>query len=130
MGRIAGRGIEPGARGDVHQVQISGAVLREKNELRAAGPALLPAPGHYGAIAEIERDLQADDRLHAFLGEFLGEFESAEKIVAVGDRKGRHSVGERELGQFGNRHRPFAQRIGAVNVKMDEADIGRDGAAS
>ena len=55
------------------------------------------APGRSApALAEIDRDLAADDRLDAAFDHLLGEFERAEKIAGVGEAKRRHAVGPGE----------------------------------
>ena len=60
-------------------------------------------------------------RLHALLGKLIGKFQGAEQIVRIGDRQRRHRVRRRKLGERRHVHAPFAQRIGAVNMKMHEA---------
>ena len=65
--------------------------------------------------------MNANDRLHALLGEFFGKLQGAEKIVRIGDRKRRHKIRGGKLGKFGDAHRSFTQRIGTVNMQMHEA---------
>src|ERR1700677_1502163 len=96
--------------------------LRQENDRRARIVPLDAAPESWGGVGEIDRHLRADDRLHPALGELLRKFERAEQIVGVGDRQRRHGVGLGELGQHFYGQRALAQRIGAVHVKMHEAD--------
>ena len=113
-------------RDQAHQVAVAGLVLRQEHD---RGPRVVPLDGAQeggGGVAEIDRRLRADDRLHARLGELLREFERAEQVVGVGDRHRRHRVGLGELGQRLDRQRPLAQRIGAVHVQMHEPDRFED----
>ena len=104
----------------MHQVQIAGRVLREEHDGGMAG-ACLAAWRHRRAILKIESDLHAGDGLHALVGELIGKLQGAEEIVRIGDRQRRHRIRGRKLGELGDVHAPFAQRIGAVNMKMHEA---------
>ena len=106
---------------------VAGLVLRQENDRRARIVPLDATPEGGGRVGEIDRHLRADDRLHAALGELLRKFERAEQVVRVGDRQRRHGVGLGELGQRLDGQRALAQRIGAVHVKMHEADGFDDG---
>ena len=67
----------------------AGPVLRQENDRRAR---IVPFRRHAkggGRVAEIDRRLRADNRLHAFLGELFGKFERAEEIIGVRDRQRR-----------------------------------------
>ncbi len=128
MRRLALGRIEPGARGDMHQVQISGGVLGEKDELGAPRAAFLAARGDGRAVAKVERELEAGDGLRAFLDELFGKLQGAKEIIAVGDRQRGHKIGDRELCKRSDRHGPFTQRIGAMRMKMHEADAALDAA--
>ena len=119
---VAVLGIEPQSRGEAHQMSVADLVLRQENDRRARIVALDPTPEGGGRVGEIDRHLRADDRLHAAFGELLRKFERAEEVVGVGDRQRRHSVSLGELGQHLDGQRALAQRIGAVHVKMHEAD--------
>jgi hypothetical protein len=101
---------------------VAGLALRQKNDRRARIVPLDAAPEGGGGVGEIDRHLRADDRLYAALGELLRKFERAEQVIGVGDRQRRHGVGLGELGQHFDGQRALAQRIGAVHVKMHEAD--------
>ena len=101
---------------------VAGLVLRQENDRRARIVPLDATPEGGGRVGEIDRHLRADDRLHPALGELLRKFERAEEVVRVRDRQGRHGVGLGELGEHFDGQRALAQRIGAVHVKMHEAD--------
>ena len=91
--------IEPERGDEAHQIAVAGLVLRQEHDRRARIVPLDAAQKGGRRVAEIDRRLRADDRLHAALGELLREFERAEQVVGVGDRERRHGVGLGELGQ-------------------------------
>ena len=122
MRLVAVRGIEPQGGYEAHQIAVAGLVLRQQHDRRARVVPLDPAQKGGRRVAEIDRRLRADDRLHPAFGELLREFERAEQVVGVGDRESRHGVGLGELGQRLDGERALAQRIGAVHVQMHEAD--------
>ena len=122
MRLVAVGGVEPQGGNKTHQIAVAGLVLRQENDWRARIVPLDATPKGGGRVAEIDRRLRADDRLHAAVGELLRKFERAEQVVGVGDRQSRHGVGLGELGQRLDGQRPLAQRIGAVHVQMHEAD--------
>ena len=114
----------------MHQIAVARLVLRQEDNFGAPGGGFAPAGCEPGAIAEIQRQFDADNRLDAFFCELFRKFQRAEKIVAVGDRQRRHTVGDSQLGQFGDRKRPFAQGEGTMDVKMHKADGRGDGRKS
>ena len=63
---------------------IAGFVLGDERDRGAAQRQLGPA-GDLPRVGEIDRQLDADDRLHAGLGQFFRKFERAEQVVEVGD---------------------------------------------
>ncbi len=103
-------------------VSVAGLGLGEEHDRRAGDAELGEARGGGGRIAEIDRDLRADDRLHADLGELFRKLQRAEQVVGVGDRQRRHGVGLGELCERLDRERALAQREGAVEVKVHETD--------
>ena len=111
--------IDERAARDAHQIGVTLGGRREEHDRRQL-PARLTLPL---GIAELERELQAHDRLNAFARELLGEFERAVEVVGVGQRQCRHLVGARKLGELGDRQRPLEQRVGGVHMQMHEADI-------
>ena len=104
---VAILGIEPQGGDETHQIAVAGLVLRQENDRRARIVPLDATPERGGRVAEIDRHLRADDRLHAAFGELLREFERAEQVVGVGDRQRRHGVGLGELGQRLDRSAPL-----------------------
>ena len=119
---VAVRRIEPEAGDEPHQVAVSDLVLGEEHDRRPRHSLLGETRGGGRGVAEVDRDLSANDRLDAGLGELFREFERAEEIVGVRDRQRRHGVGLGELGQGLDRERALAQREGAVHMQMHEAD--------
>ena len=101
--------------------------LGEEHDFRARNAQLRETRGGGRRVAEIDRRLRADDRLHAAPGELLRELERAEQVVGVGDGEGRHGVGLGEFCERLGRERPLPQREGAVHMQMDEADGLQDG---
>ena len=119
--------IEPQARHEPHEMAVAGLGLGQQHDRRAGNAQLCEARGGGRRVAEIDRRLRPDDRLHAGLGELLREFERAEQVVGVGDGERRHLVGLGELGERLDGQRALAQREGAVHVQMHEADGFEDG---
>ena len=74
-------------------------------------------------VAEVDAEFEADDRLNAIARQLVGEFQTAEHVVGVGQGQRRLPVGLRQLGQLGDFHRAFQQRIGRVDVQMDESGV-------
>ena len=89
----------------------------------SAGSVLPRDPQRLGVV-EIHRDLAAGDRLHALLGEFLGNLQGAEQVVDVRDRQRRLRVGQRQLQQLADGNCALTQRKRGMEVKMDKADGG------
>jgi hypothetical protein len=75
-----------------------------------------------GGVVEIDGELRPDQRLDPGLGRFLGKLQRAEQVVGVGDGNRRRLVRLGVLDQGLDGYGAFAQRIGAVNVGVDEAD--------
>ncbi len=74
-------------------------------------------------IAEIDAERAADDRLDAGAGHLLGEFQRTEHVVGVGQRQRRLAVLFGKLRQPRDRQRALEQRIGRMDVQMDEAGL-------
>ena len=100
---------EPGA-----QPQLSLAALEGRSD------GLIALTGGPDIVLARQRNLAADDRLHAGLGAGGSEFERAEQIAGIGDRNGRHRLGAAEAGQFLDFYRTRRQRIGGMDPKMNE----------
>ncbi len=72
-------------------------------------------------IGEIDGERAADDRLDALARHLLGEFERGEEIAGVRERERRLPVGFRKLSELRNFQRALEQRIGRMNMEVDEA---------
>ena len=116
--------IEPGMRGKRHEVEVARLVLRQEDERPAPAAVIETARRQGQTVAEVDADLHAGDRLHALLRQLLGKFERTEEVVCVCQRQSRHVVGSSELHELGDRHGAFAERKGAMDVEVDEADAG------
>ena len=75
-------------------------------------------------IAETDIELATDNRLHAILDGFLGEFQRPEKIVGVGNSNRRRVIAHRVGNDLANLQRTFQQGIGGMDPQMDEARTG------
>ena len=71
MGQIAGIGLQPGTRGQTHQVCVAFSILRQEYERATPGGEIVGAGAKALAIGKIHGELTADDRLHASLRDFL-----------------------------------------------------------
>ena len=72
-------------------------------------------------VAEIDRKFAADDRLDAVSRHLVGEFQRPEHVVGVGQRQRRLPVGLGEFAKLGDLDRALQQRIGGMDVEMDES---------
>ncbi len=111
------RVFEIGPRAKPHQAAVTALRRGQQHDARKdlvdrAVPHLL--------IAEIDTERAADDRLDAVARQFFGEFERPEHIVGVGERQRRLAVFLGELGEPPNHQRALEERIGRVDVQMDE----------
>src|SRR5262249_50018921 len=88
------------------------------------GCACPGARGFLSSSRECGIERAANNRLNAFGGERLGEFERPEKIVAVGDRERWLSVRGGKLGQRLDGQRAFEQRVGGMDVEVNETGRG------
>ena len=75
-------------------------------------------------VAEIDREFAADDRLDAVARHLVGEFQRPEHVVGVGQRQRRLAVGLRQFAELGDLDRALQQRIGRMNVEMNESGTG------
>ena len=118
-----GSGSSQTLRGELHQVDIARLVLGEQHDRRAR-QALRRRAASAVAGASPKSTVICTPMIGCTpaFGELFGKLERAEEIVGVGDRQRRHRVGLGELGERLDPQRPLAQRIGAVDVQMHEAD--------
>ena len=75
-------------------------------------------------VAEIDGEFAADDRLDAVARHLVGEFQRPEHVVGVGQRQRRLAVGLRQFAELGDLDRALQQRIGRMNVEMNESGTG------
>ena len=96
----------------LHQVQPAGPVLRQQHhrprDRRAKG-------------VRHQRDLTADDRLHARILRLDRKFQRREQRIRIGQRDGRHAVLCRKIGQFLDRNRAFQQGMFGMCAQVDES---------
>src|SRR5262245_6420955 len=75
-------------------------------------------------VAEIDRKFEAYDRLDAVACHLVGEFQRPEHVVGVGQRERRLAVGLGELTELGDLDRALQERIGGMDVEVDESGGG------
>ena len=117
--RLAERVVEVGPRGEAQKVAVAGLVLGEHHD---AGRREDGARHRVGRL-EGDRDLHPGDRLDAAACGLLREFQGAEQVVGVGQRQRRLPVSGRRLHEVADLQRPFEERVGRVDVEVDEADL-------
>ena len=95
-------------RGELHEVLpaplVAGEQRQRAGRLRArlVGAVALQPVGLW-AIAEVDLQRAADDRLDAGVRQLVGELERAEQVVGVGEPHRRKAVRDRQLGELGSR---------------------------
>ena len=105
-----------------HQAAVAALPRRQQHDSRRRS-------GHRIArvrilVAEIDGEFAADDRLDAVARHLVGEFQRPEHVVGVGQRQRRLMVRLGQFAEFGDLDRSLQQRIGRMNVKMDESGTG------
>ena len=100
------------------QVRQARRVAREQHQRIRREPRVVGAG---------QRDLAADDGLHAFGGAGLGELQRAEQIAGVGDRDGGHAGVPGQRGDFLHLDGALAERKGGMDAQMDEIGMGHAG---
>ena len=106
-----------------HQAAIAALARRQQHDPRRRRRQRIARVGVL--VAEIDRELAADDRLDAVAGHLVGEFQRPEHVVGVGQRQRRLAVGLRQFAELADLDRPLQQRIGRMDVEMDKSGIGR-----
>jgi len=124
MRGLMNRCFQEGARIEPHQAAIAALTRGEQHDAR--GRRCVRIARVRILIAEIDGDLAADDGLDAIARHFVGEFQCTEHVVGVGQRQCRLAVCLGEFAELGDLDRALQQRIGGVNVKMDEPGIGHE----
>ncbi len=114
--------IEEGLARQAHQIGVARGVLREKHDGPMMGGGARAWPRRlFGGKRKGEVQRAADDGLHALGRQRLGEFERAEEVVAVGDGERGLPVGRGELRQRLDRQRALQERVGGMDVKVNES---------
>ena len=114
-----------GAARDLHEIAVAGLAHGEQCQQAIAmrgrqGGQTRDAGAGFVRFLEIDGEADAHDRLDARAGELVGEFEGAEEVVRVGERKGRKAELGRALGERADRQRAFEQRIGRMHLEVHE----------
>ena len=145
MGRQLLGPLQMGGGHQLQQMAIAGLVLDQQDQRRhgrrlhpvtvavelavavPVGLAVAVAGAIEGRLLRVadlgQRDDAADDRLDAGLAGGRGELQGAEEVVAVRHGDGRHVVALAELDQLLDLDRALGERIGAVDVEMDEVGV-------
>ena len=105
-----------------HQAAIAALARRQQHDSRRRRGQRVARVGIL--IAEIDREFAADDRLDAVARHLVGEFQRPEHVVGVGQRQRRLAVGFRQFAELGDLDRALQQRIGRMNVEMNESGTG------
>ncbi len=120
---LAALGVEEGAAREMEEIAIARLVLRQQHD--RIGRSGRPDPSRESdlAVEAAERQLAADDRLHAGVARRLRELQSAEQVAGIGHRHGRHGMGFGERRQLFHLDRARGQRIGGMGAQMDEVGM-------
>ena len=105
-----------------HQAAIAALARRQQHDPRRRRGQRIARVGVL--VAEIDRELAADDRLDAIAGQLVGEFQRPEHVVGVGQRQRRLAVRLGEFRQLLDLDRSLQQRIGGMDVEMDKSGTG------
>ena len=124
MGAFARLRLEKGRRTKLHQIGIALFGCGKQNHIAPAGMITVKAAAEHFRVAKIYDELNADDRLNSGFGQFFGKFQRTEQVVGVGNGQSGLMVRRRHFIKLFDGERTFAQRIGAVDVKMNKADGG------
>ena len=124
MRPLVGRWIEKRERGQPHQVAIAVLIHRQQNQPRQFPRRPADRAQALILIAKIDRERTADNRLNAGASHLVGEFQRTEHVVGVGQRERGLAVVFGELRELRDRQRAFQQRIGGVDMQMDEFRVG------
>ena len=120
--RLRHRRLEEGARIEPHQAAVAALARGEQHDPRRRSRVRIARIGIL--VAEIDGELQAYDRLNAVARHLVGEFQRPEHVVGVGQRQRRLAVRLGELAELGDLDRALQQRIGGMDVEMDESGVG------
>ena len=122
MRGLMNRRLQERPRVQPHQAAIAALARGQQHDSRRRRRKRVARVGVL--VAKIDRELAADDRLDAIARHLVGEFQRPEHVVGVGQRQRRLAVGFRKLAELGDLDRTLQQRIGRMNVEMDESGTG------
>ncbi len=105
-----------------HQAAIAALARRQQDDSRRCRSQRIARIGIL--VAKVDRELAADDRLDAVARHLVGEFQRAEHVVGVGQRQRRLAVRLGEFAELLDLDRALQQRIGRMNVEMNESGTG------
>ena len=123
--RRLGLDLEEALRHQRHEIPVAVLAGGEQHDARQAMHAR--AVVARGLVAEHDRERAADDRLDAGPGQLFRKLQCSKEVTGVGERQRRLPVGRRQLREPRDRQRALQQRIGRMDVQMDEAGIGQGG---
>ena len=124
--RLVLGGIEERLRGKFHEILPALRVAGEQGEragglgARLIGAVALQRVG-LRAIAEIDLQRAADDRLDAGVRELVGELQRPEQVASVRQPDRGIALRHRQLGDPGVGDGAFQQRIGRMHLQVHEA---------
>jgi len=113
------RRLQERARVEPHQAAVAALAGSEQHDPRWTCGKRIARVGVL--VAEIDSELAADDGLDAISGHLVGKFQRPEQVVGVGERQRRLAIGFRKLAEFCDLDRALQQRIGRMDVEMDES---------
>ena len=122
MRRLVDRRFQERPRVQPHQAAIAALARRQQHDSRRRRSQRVARVRIL--IAEIDGEFAADDRLDAVARHLVGEFQRPEHVVGIGQRQRRLAVGLRQFAQLGDLDRALQQRIGRMNVEMNESGTG------
>ncbi len=120
--RLMNRRFQKRPRVQPHQAAVAALLRRQQNDSRRHSRRRIACIRVL--VAEIDGELAADDRLDAVARHLVGEFQRPEHVVGVGQRQRRLAIGFRQFAELGDLDRALQQRIGRMNVKMNESGTG------
>ena len=121
---LMNRRFQERARVELHQAAIAALARRKQHDAR--GRRRVRIARIRVLVAEIHREFAADDRLDAIARHLVGEFQRTEHVVGVGQRQCRLAVCLGEFAELRDLDRALQQRIGGMDMKMDESGIGHE----
>ena len=122
MRRLVDRRFQERPRVQPHQAAIAAFARRQQHDSRRRRGQRVTRVRIL--IAEIDGEFAADDRLDAVARHLVGEFQRPEHVVGIGQRQRRLAVGLCQFAELGDLDRAFQQRIGRMNVEMNESGTG------